>query len=370
VGRRATLQTVADAVGVSRATVSNAYNRPDQLTAELRKRILAAARELGYAGPDPAARRLRQGRAGAVGLLLTETLSYAFTDSAAVFFLEGLARRCEERDAQLLLVPIAPGAREADAVRHAVVDGLCTYCLPERHPALEAVLERQLPTVLVESPRVEGMSFVGVEDRRGTRALGRHLIALGHRRFAVIVPILVPDGREGRADGARLANAAYENDRERLAGLWEALEEGGVRWDDVPVEERANRQEGGEAGARALLAAEPRPTAIVAVTDTLALGALRAARELELAVPGDVSIAGFDDIPEAARADPPLTTVRQLLVEKGFAAGQMLFELIEGGGAHELTLPVELVVRGSTGTVPSPPVARTASRGPPGSASG
>src|SRR5919108_1415820 len=117
----ATLQTIADALGVSRATVSNAYNHPERLGAELRERVLAAARELGYPGPDPAARRLRQQRAGAVGLVFTEALSYAFSDAAAVIFLEGLATRCEEREAPLLLLPLSPaGAATGAAVREAV----------------------------------------------------------------------------------------------------------------------------------------------------------------------------------------------------------------------------------------------------------
>ena len=101
-GNRVTLKTIADAVGVSRTTVSNAYNRPDQLAPELRDRILNAARELGYAGPDPAARRLRSGRRDAVGLLLTEGLSGAFTDPAAIILLQGIARATEDAGLAML----------------------------------------------------------------------------------------------------------------------------------------------------------------------------------------------------------------------------------------------------------------------------
>src|SRR5919108_902503 len=127
----ATLQTIADAVGVSRATVSNAYNHPERLSDSVRERVLAAAHELGYPGPDPAARRLRQRRAGAVGLVFTEALSYAFSDAAAVAFLDGLATRCEEREAPLLLLPLAPsGAAASASVREAVVDALCAYSVP------------------------------------------------------------------------------------------------------------------------------------------------------------------------------------------------------------------------------------------------
>src|SRR5262245_10037573 len=128
--RRVTLQTVADAAGVSRSTVSNAYNRPDQLSAELRGRILDAARELGYAGPDAAARSLRSGRAGALGVLFPETLSYVLSDPYAVEFLRGLAAVAEAHGTGLLLVPLDEVDIDAGclAARQAVVDGFCLQC--------------------------------------------------------------------------------------------------------------------------------------------------------------------------------------------------------------------------------------------------
>jgi DNA-binding LacI/PurR family transcriptional regulator len=349
---RPTLAIVAEAAGVSRTTVSNAYNRPDQLTPELRTRILEVARRLGYPGPDPAGRRLRQGRAGAIGVLLTERLSYAFADSAAVAFLEGLARRCEDSAQALLLLPLPRGEEGGAVVRQAAVDAFCLYSMPDVHPALDAVLERHVPVVVVDAPRTDAATFVGVEDRAGARAVAEHLVALDHRRVAVIVPTLVLDGREGRVDDERLKAAAYHIDRERLGGLRDGLEAAGIAWDEVAVEERANTQEAGADAARLLLNEAPRPTALVATTDQLALGALRSARELGLDVPADVSVTGFDDIGEAARSQPPLTTVRQPLVDKGALAGDRLFALLDSRPAADAVLPVELVVRASTGRAP------------------
>jgi DNA-binding LacI/PurR family transcriptional regulator len=346
--RRPTLATVAEAAGVSRTTVSNAYNRPDQLTAELRSRILETARRLGYPGPDPAGRRLRQGHAGGIGVVLTEHLSYAFADSAAVAFLEGLARRCEDAAEALVLIPLPGGDHGEEVIRDAFVDAICVYSLPDEHPAITAALERRLPLVAVDSPRLEGTAFVGVDDRGGAEAIAAHLAALGHRRIAVIVPTLVLDGRQGRVDDQRLKAATYHVDRERLHGLASGLESAGIAWGDVAIQEGPNTQEAGAAAARSLLADSPRPTAIVATTDQLALGAIRGATEIGLTVSDDVSVVGFDDIPEAARSRPALTTVRQPLVDKGRVAGDRLFALIDGGPASETVLPVELVVREST----------------------
>ena len=136
--RRATVKEVAAEVGVSAATVSNAYNRPDQLSPELRERVFAAARKLGYAGPDPVARGLRRGRSGAVGVLYADRLSYAFADPAAVMFLEGVSEAAEEAALGLLLVP-APlrEARDQASVGEAAVDGFVIYCLAEDDPLEE-----------------------------------------------------------------------------------------------------------------------------------------------------------------------------------------------------------------------------------------
>jgi DNA-binding LacI/PurR family transcriptional regulator len=345
VGNRVTLKTIAEAVGVSRTTVSNAYNRPDQLAPELRDRILGTARRLGYPGPDPAARRLRSGRRDAVGLLVTEGLSYTFTDPASVLLIQGIARATEDAGIALLVVP------ERGGVEDAVVDAFCLYSLPAQHPNLAAVQERGVPLVVVDEPRVEGHAFVGIEDRRGARLAADHLLALGHRRFALLVDPTQLDGYAGPLTPEREASAVSMTFLERLGGYRDALEAAGIDWAAVPrFELPANVPERGLEGARLALATDPRPTALIAATDQLALGAIEAARVAGLRVPEDLSVVGFDDIPGAAWSRPALTTVRQPLFEKGEIAGRLL---TEGASDREVILPVELVVRGSTAGVPN-----------------
>jgi DNA-binding LacI/PurR family transcriptional regulator len=312
-----TLRTIAEAVGVSRTTVSNAYNRPDQLAPALRDRILGTAHELGYRGPDPAARRLRSGRREAVGLLVSEGLSGALADPASVMVLQGIARATEDAGVALLLVP------ERGGVRDAVVDAFCLYSLAADHPSVAGARERGVPLVVVDAPRIEGHAFVGSEDRRGARLAVEHLLALGHRRFALLTTSVIH--------------------RDRLAGYREALEAAGVGW--ARYELAADLPERGLEGGRLALAANPRPTALIAATDQLALGALEAASEAGLRVPDEVSVIGFDDIPGAAWSRPALTTVRQPLLEKGEVAGRLLSD---GPDGREVILPVRLVVRGST----------------------
>jgi DNA-binding LacI/PurR family transcriptional regulator len=164
----------------------------------------------------------------------------------------------------------------------------------------------------------------------------------------VIAFRLRADDHEGAVDAQRRHQATYRVSRERLKGFAAGLE-GAVAWDDVPMYETfPNSRAAGARAARALLALEPPPTALLAMSDELAFGALDAARELGLAVPEQLSLLGYDDVPAAGLAGPPLTTVRQPLGEKGRTAGRMLLEALDGGAPADVTLPTELVVRGST----------------------
>ena len=239
VRRPATLASLAAELGVSRTTVSNAYNRPDQLSAPLRERVLEAARRLGYPGPDPVARSLRTRRAGAVGLLLTEALSYAFRDPVATGFLEGLALACEQAGQGLLLVPVSPEHADVAAVHRAGVDGFVVYSVREDDPHFLAVLERPVPTVVCDQPAgVEGVDRVGVDDRKAMLGLARHLTGLGHRRVGVICMRLAAQRHDGRVSAARQTEIAYPVQRNRLAGLRDGLAEVGVDWASVPIWER------------------------------------------------------------------------------------------------------------------------------------
>ena len=353
---RPTLDTIARLVGVSRATVSNAYNRPDQLSESLRERILAAAGELGYSGPDPAARRLRTGRAGAVGVLMCDRLTYAFSDPAAVLFLDGLAGTLEPVSAGLFILPGAHGAGPPpEMVRGAVVDGFVTYCLPDGDPALAAARERGVPLVLVDHDPLRGEVAVRIDDPGGGQDIVRHLLDLGHQRIAVVTYELGPGRRQGTVDADRLDAITFGGTRERLGGYRTALAAAGLDWPVTAIfESDHNARQPGREAATALLRAQPPPTAIVAMSDELALGVLEAAHDAGFDVPGDLSVVGYDDTPAAAVASPPLTTVRQPLRAKGKRAGRLLLSICDGDAPpRNRRLPVEVVVRASTGPPPA-----------------
>jgi DNA-binding LacI/PurR family transcriptional regulator len=349
--RRPTLDTVAGAVGVSRATVSNAYNRPDQLSVELRERILFTARELGYPGPDPVARSLATRHSAAVAFMLGQGLSNAFSDPAVSVLLDGLASTVDGHDHCLVLLSgNEAGGPRPETVSRAQADVVVVYSLPDDAPALTAVRARGLPIVVIDQPVLPETARVEVDDVGGARAAAKHLLGLGHRRFGVITFALRPGGHTGLVDARRRTEASFRVTRDRLTGYLDALAEAGIDADDVPVwEASSSSRELGRAGARWLLRQDPRPTALLCQSDELAFGVLQAARDLGLSVPGNVSVTGFDDVPAAECADPPLTTVRQPLVDKGRRAGELALRLLDGGRPGQpVRLDVELVTRGST----------------------
>jgi DNA-binding LacI/PurR family transcriptional regulator len=349
-GRRVTGATVARALGISPSTVSNAYNRPDQLSPALRESILAAADRLGYAGPDPLGRSLRRRHAGAIGVLFSERLSDAFADPAATVFLEGLSAVAEEAGYGLLLVPApADVDQPGDPLASVSVDGLVVYSMPKEHPLVEAALRRRLPVVTVDQPRLAELPFVGIDDVGGARRAAEHLLDLGHRCFGVAALRLAVPARDAAADAARQAAATYAFSRTRLRGYAGALGSAGVDWRTVPVEERAhNTIVSGRDAAVRLLAARPRPTAILCMSDQLGVGVCEAARQAGFSVPGDLSVVGFDDSLSASVAG--LTTVRQPLREKGEIAGRMLLGRLAGQeAAVRRRLRTELVIRQTSG---------------------
>lgn len=349
---RVTLQSIADRTGVSRMTVSNAFSRPDQLSAELRERILAAAEELGYVGPDPAARALAKGSVGAVGVLLTDRLSDAFRDDVATAFLAAVADALAARGLALTLLTPATGTESVPA-RDVAVDGALVYVCDPDSPDLAWLTKRGLPMVGVDQPPAPELAAVNVDDRVGARAAAQHLLDLGHRRIGVLTL--------GKDEGSRLTDLADLELRgfaatERLAGWLAGLDPAGIT--PTVALSPYRPPEAAYDGARALLDQPERPTAILCFSDAFAAETVRAARDLGLSVPGDLSVVGYDDSSLSRLVDPPLSTVRQDLAAKAEEAVAKLAAVMTAAKRGEqpeverTVLPTELVVRGSTGPAP------------------
>jgi DNA-binding LacI/PurR family transcriptional regulator len=350
-----TLQTIADEVGVSRTTVSNAFSKPDQMTPELRDRILAVADKLGYCGPDPVAKSLRSGKSGAYGLVLTESLSYMMSDPAAVIMMQGIAEAFDEREASLLILPARLDRSTGSGiskVREAAVDGFLAFCLASDDPRVAHMIARGLPIAVIHGTFVPEAAFVGIDDRAGGRLMADHALDLGHRRIAMLTFPTIEDRWAGPVSGERLKAATIPAATDRIHGVRDALAAVGLDPTAATIwESSINTVEAGMLGAGRLLDRADRPTAILAFSDQLAIGVLQAAAVRGLRVPHDLTVIGYDDIPAASGTEPPLTTVRQNLRNAGAAAARML---LDGwaGEPPKLMLPIELIVRASSGPAP------------------
>ena len=351
--KRATLKDLALALNVAPSTISNAYNRPDQLSQELRERILATARDMGYSGPHPVARGLRQQKTNTVGVIFAEQLSYAFHDPVAATFLEGVSSAIEAAGLSLLLLPAVGGQKpDPSAVLQAAVDGFVVYSMTDDHPLIRAALERHLPIVLADQPAPPGIPSVTINDEHGAFMACKHLLERGHKRFGLIAFEFVFDGHSGPITPARealLAGPSCPPSRERMRGYKRAIQQARLSWKTtVKGFECAKNSIGAGRAAAEWLLEHHDFTALLCMSDQLALGALEALQAHGKRVPTDVAVVGFDDIPAAINAN--LSTVFQPHLEKGRLAGELLVARLRGEHPKSpKPLPTRLIVRGSSG---------------------
>jgi DNA-binding LacI/PurR family transcriptional regulator len=343
VGRRARIADVAREAGVSKTAVSFAFNSPDRLSAETATRIREVAESLGYR-PHPVARMLTQGETLSIGVLTPQALSVIFSNPFFGTFAEGVALVAEEHGYGLHFISPVHGSL-ARAIGRATVDGVVAVGLSAHHPEVEQI-RHALPIVLVDSTAMPEHPSIGIDDEGGARAAAHHLLELGHRDFLVIgvqppqpATEMEPEGVTGRRmRGYRTALAAADIDLP----------------DDHIVVGPASVTGGAHAFERAWERGV-RPTAVLAMSDAMAIGALRTIRGHGLRVPDDVSLVGFDDIEIATHTDPPLTTVHQPIRRKGEQAGRLLLALVRGRQPAEpehVRLDTRLVVRGSSTNAP------------------
>jgi DNA-binding LacI/PurR family transcriptional regulator len=340
--KRATLAQVAELAGVSVMTASYTYNRPERVSEQARSKVLAAAARLGYAGPDASARSLRRGTTLSLGVVLGEHLDYAFDDPGAVSFLAGVAEVCAAHGYGMTILPITGSAEDVARITDAAVDGFIVWTTSDDDPVLAAVRAMKRPAVVHGGPAVPGVGLVSIDNRAAARAVGAIAFA-GARRPAIVS---LPTSRQ-RVSGIRPASditgISFAVTRHRLEGYRDAAEDAGVAWPDVLVGVCSDNDTAeAEAVAAALLASPHPPDAIAAMSDRQAAGVVQAIRTAGRAIPDDVAVTGFDDVPLAGELG--LTTVAQSLRDQGAACAR-------GALGDEVTPPAaswSIVRRGST----------------------
>lgn len=335
---RITINDIAREAGVSKTAVSFAFNDPGQLSATTVEHIRAVAEQFGYS-PDPIARSMTTRRTNALGLLLPQDIAKAMSNPFYTQLMCGIGEICNSAGMTLMIVPPLRGSR-LKAIPLATVDGFIVVGLEIDRGEVVLLRRRQIPFVIVDSVAPDDIPSVNVDDRSGARMAMRHVLEQGHRAIGVVCI------ESGKAERSEYTGTLAE----RLFGYCAALDEFGISPDNPAVRfvEASSSREGGRDAFAALWKAADHPTAIVAMSDILAFGIIDAAREHGLRVPEDLSVVGFDDLPDAHLMRPPLTTVRQSVEDKGRLAAEMLVAALTATvPVQHHVLPTQLVVRGS-----------------------
>jgi alanine racemase len=335
---------VAERAGVSKTAVSFAFNSPNRLSPETVARIMAIADELGYR-PNPVARLLTQRRTMSIGVMTPQPLAAIFANPFYGALFEGVGRVAEESGYALHFIAPDRGSL-AMAMDRSIVDGLVIVGLPADHHELDRLRDARIPMVLVDSTAMTGAPAIRVDDEGGAYKAAAHILDLGHRDLLILA--IAPTAPYPPTDEHGVGP-------DRLRGYVRAFADRGIPFPVDRLIGSPSTFDGGAETVRAAWASALRPTAIIAMSDAIAIGAMAAIRGLGLRIPDDLSIIGFDDLDVAEHIHPPLTTIHQPSRVKGEMAMRWLLELLDHhDGDHEQAEPLEttLLVRGSTGPVP------------------
>ncbi len=327
-----TIRDVAQEADVSATTVSRVFNHTDLVSPETARRVRHVAEQMGYQ-PNPTAKSLSHGRTDAIGVILPAPHGEFFSE-----VMRGIDEVAQASDFYLLISSSHYSLEEGEAALRALrgrVDGLLVMTT---HVRAQPIHERQAPDVPVVfmNSSMGGSRYdaFDIENRQGAYAAVRHLVERGYERIATITG--PPDSYDVR---------------ERLAGYRQALEEGGLDTPGAYVVHGDFTQASGYTAGGEILQLDPLPDAVFSCNDYMAIGAMAALQEAGVDVPGDIAIAGFDDIPSARYANPSLTTVRVPVYDLGRQAAERLIHVIQGTedpGTEDRLLGAELVVRSST----------------------
>ena len=338
--QRVGIADVARVAGVSKTAVSFAFNKPDQLSPTTAGRILEVAATLGYR-PHPVARALARRRTMSIGVMTPQPLSTAFANPYFGTFSVGVAAVAEDAGYELHFISPDRGSLER-AMDRATVDGLVVIGLRPADVEVQRLRSAGIPLVFVDSTAMLDAPSVSVDDEGGADAAAAHILDLGHRDvlFILMAPTAPDPPTADRGVGP-----------DRLRGYDRAFRDRGLSFPTATMTTAPSTIEGGRTAFSAAWAGGAHPTAVVAMSDAIAVGVLSAASSLGLRVPDDLSVIGFDDLEIAAHTDPPLTTVHQPIRAKGEAAMRLLLALLAGGDPDpddERVLATYLVVRAST----------------------
>jgi len=347
---KATLKTIAADLGITHTSVSNAFNNPSKVSSKLQKRILDYAKSINYLGPNPAARSLRTGLSGAIGIIYNDQLSYAFSDPHDIAFLRGVSSVCEERGTNIVLIPLKNKELNNFETLDAMVDGYILNAPYKNNPTTQRALSRGLPIVVVDFDAPLHTSVL-TNDASIMRDMMDHVLSLGHRKIGIITFPLTEESHDLFTLDQNLETDNYVV-TQRMQGCRDAINGTDIDLASILVRETTNNSEGAAEAVRHLMAKQPDITALICFSDQLAYGSMEECLRLDLNVPGRISITGFDDLPplDLNSSLPTLTTVRQDAYGKGRTAAEALLNKDESQ-RRKINIQAKIIERESTAPV-------------------
>lgn len=315
-----TLKSIAKELGVSNATVSNAFNRPDQLSKKRRDQILESCHKLGYSGPNKAAQSLRKGQSNIVALVLPDSVEYMISDPVASKFVKGVSSVLEKNNVNLLLFSGASG--NINAVSD-FVDGFICYGSP-RNPNLIEQLKNTAKKVVTADFDIHRKASVGIDNEKAAYEIAKLAINSNEDDIAILGLRIIDSNLTCRVYDLPVFETDCSISHKRLKGYSKAIDEAGVK---LRSDRLWNIPESSHhfalIAAREALTSTPRPNVLLCMSDLIALAALQEINAMGLKVPNDIRVVGFDGIDEASRSNPPLTTIHQYSEEKGSKAAEL-----------------------------------------------
>ncbi len=342
---RATINDIARKAGVSKTTVSFAFNNPTKISKETFARIMAIAEELGYV-PDPVARTLAMKQTGSIGLLLPQSIQEVFLNPYISEILRGIGYVCDKEGLSLSVLSPLKGVL-TQTIRNAAVDGIITLGIGPGMSVLELFNQRGLPFVTIDGGFSDNLVNVGIDDEKASEDLMEAVLSRGHTNIAVFMlkNVSLPDSGD---------HFSLTNDQ-RLNGFNKSLKRYGLAFGNhtgITVCHSEVTPESGRLAAREVLSRAKSPSAIMCLADIQAIGVYEECAKRGLSIPHDVSVVGFDDIPFSVHMAPPLTTLHQPGYEKGELAAQTLVNMINKQPVKSVCMDTSVIIRSSLGTCP------------------
>ncbi|MFW6366653.1 MAG: LacI family DNA-binding transcriptional regulator [Spirochaetota bacterium] len=332
---RVTIKDIACKAGVSKTTVSFAFNSPEKISKATHRKIMQIAQAEGYA-PNPVARTLATNRIGTIGILLPQGVEFMLRNPYISEFLQGVGLCVSRRGLSITIVSPVNGSL-AGAVNTAAADGFICVGLEQNMEPFKILRARGVPFVTVDVPTDDDVPCVVSDDRDGCRMMMKAVVDAGHRDVAIIGVKPPYQYNESKT------SLTSQN---RLAGYLDALESSGIPRESVPVYSSHTTIEDGFCTAQWIFSTANPPGAIVCMSDITALGVIRYCTEHGIAVPDDVSVCGFDNIQLSAYTHPALTTVSQNIPEKGRTAAALLLSILDRKNVPlHRTVPTHTVIR-------------------------